>query len=290
MTDCKSDDLKPLITEELLMEWGACEEGLSGFIELFPDGAYLPEAVEGLMKVETEWAKWLFDKCRYVGVYQKYTSNGWRNTGYNNHGNRNTGDMNTGSWNTGDMNTGSWNTGYSNTGCRNTGSWNTGNRNTGDRNTGSWNTGNRNTGDMNTGDRNTGDRNTGSWNTGYRNTGDSNPGDSNTGNSNPGYRNTGNSNTGNRNTGNWNTGSWNTGYFNTVTPETILVFNSPCTINAWEQAAKPKFIVFHVDPDLGYKESWKKAWENSSKEDRELVKLLPNFNADVFEEITGIRV
>ena len=270
MTDCKSDDLKPLITEELLMEWGACEEGLSGFIELFPDGAYLPEAVEGLMKVETEWAKWLFDKCRYVGVYQKYTSNGWRNTGYNNpgdmntgdsnHGNRNTGDSNHGNRNTGDMNTGSWNTGYSNTGCSNTGSWNTGNRNTGDRNTGSWNTGNRNTGDMNTGDRNTGDRNTGSWNTG------------------------------DRNTGSWNTGDRNTGYFNTVTPKTILVFNSPCNINAWEQADKPKFIVFHVDPDLGYKESWKKAWENASKKDRELVKLLPNFNADVFEEITGIRV
>ena len=175
MTDCKSDDLKPLITEELLMEWGACEEGLSGFIELFPDGAHLPEAVEGLMKVKTEWAKWLFDKCRYVGVYQKYTSNGWGNTGHNN-------------------------------------------------------------------------------------------------------------------PGNWNTGDRNTGYFNTVTPETILVFNSPCNINAWEQADKPKFIVFHVDPDLGYKESWKKAWENASKKDRELVKLLPNFNADVFEEITGIRV
>ena len=290
MTDCKSDDLKPLITEELLMEWGACEEGLSGFIELFPDGAHLPEAVEGLMKVETEWARWLFDKCRYVGVYQKYTSNGWGNTGHNNPGNWNTGDRNTGYSNTGNSNPGNRNTGDSNHGDRNTG-----NSNHGDRNTGNSNPGNRNTGDRNTGSWNTGDRNTGSWNTGdsnpgYRNTGDSNPGNRNTGDSNPGNRNTGDRNTGSWNTGSWNTGDRNTGYFNTVTPKTILVFNSPCNINAWEQADKPKFIVFHVDPDLGYKESWKKAWENASKKDRELVKLLPNFNADVFEEITGIRV
>ncbi|HYE12224.1 MAG TPA: pentapeptide repeat-containing protein [Patescibacteria group bacterium] len=58
------------------------------------------------------------------------------------------------------VNEGSDNTGLCNTGNCNTGNWNTGNCNTGNRNTG-----NCNTGDWNTGNRNTGDCNTGDWNT-----------------------------------------------------------------------------------------------------------------------------
>ena len=53
----------------------------------------------------------------------------------------------------------------------NTGNLNTGNLNTGDRNTGNLNTGNLNAGNLNTGDLNTGNLNTGNLNTGDRNTG-----------------------------------------------------------------------------------------------------------------------
>lgn len=179
--------------------------------------------------------------------------------------------------------TGSYNTGNSNTGDRNTG-----NRNTGDRNTGYRNTGDCNTGSYNTGNSNAGDSNTGSSNTGDSNTGDSNTGNHNTGSSNTGYRNTGDHNTGSYNTGDWNKASNCTGHFNTVTPDTIMVFNKPCTVDKWEKSKKPWFIFFQLTGT--YKESWRKAYDGASVSDKLLLVQLPNFDADVFYEISGIRV
>ena len=146
-----------------------------------------------------------------------------------------------------------------------TGDWNTGNLNTGDLNTGNWNTGHLNTGN----------RNTGNWNTGHRNTG---------------HRNTGHLNTGNRNTGNWNTCNKETGFFNTQEPPVINVFNKPCCRQKWDNINKPSFIYFNIDKELGYKESFKKRFENATDEDIELLKKLPNFDRDVFFEISGIMV
>ena len=144
-------------------------------------------------------------------------------------------------------------------------------------NTGDSNTGYCNTGDRNTGDSNTGDRNTGYWNTGNRNTG---------------YSNTGSRNTGSRNTGSWNTGDWNkgnrnTGFFNTIDPD-IQVFNSPCKRENWENANKPGFIYFDLNGT--YEESWRKAYDSASDEEKLLLVKLPNFNAKVFQEISGILV
>ena len=203
------------------------------------------------------------------------------------------------------------NTGNSNTGNRNTGNRNTGNRNTGDRNTGYSNTGNWNTGDRNTGYSNTGNRNTGNWNTGYSNTGNWNTGDSNTG-----YSNTGNRNTGNWNTGNWNTGDRNTGYFNIDKPDKIRVFGKEINRDIWNNCTKPDFIYFNLtnwifessmsDQDkidnptfhttggylkeYGYQEAFKKSFEDADQEDRDRVFNLPNFDADIFLEISGIDV
>jgi hypothetical protein len=176
--------------------------------------------------------------------------------------NLNTGDSNTGYRNTGDSNTGYYNTGDYNTGDRNTGDYNTGDRNigyynTGDRNTGYSNTGNRNTGDCNTGDCNTGNSNTGDWNTGYRNTGD------------------------------WNKSNRNTGFFNTIDPD-IQVFNKPCKQEDWKNATKPNFIYFNLNGT--YEESWRKAYDSASDEEKLLLVKLPNFNAKVFQEISGILV
>jgi hypothetical protein len=164
----------------------------------------------------------------------------------------------------------------------NTGSWNTGSYNTGDSNTGSYNTGNRNTGY-----RNTGDRNTGYYNTGYCNTGSYNTGNRNTGNRNTGSYNTGNRNTGYYNTGDWNKGNRNTGFFNTIDPD-IQVFNSPCKRENWENANKPGFIYFNLNGT--YEESWRKAYDSASDEEKLLLVKLPNFNAKVFQEISGILV
>ena len=187
--------------------------------------------------------------------------------------------------------------------------------NTGDWNTGNWNTGNWNTGDWNTGNWNTGNWNTGNWNTGNRNTGYCNTGNWNTGN-----RNTGNCNTGNCNTGNWNTGDWNTGFFNTITPETILAFNKECKKEEWENAIKPSFLYFNLiewinESDMTeeekqdnpsytttcgylkeyeYKEAFQKSFNKLSAEEKkkqvEQLKALPNFDKDIFYEISGIDI
>ena len=201
------------------------------------------------------------------------------------------------------------------TGRCNTGDCNTGNRNTGDCNTGDWNTGNRNTGDCNTGNRNTGD-----CNTGNRNTGDCNTGDWNTGNRNTGDWNTGNRNTGDWNTGDWNKSSFNTGCFNTE-EQKIMLFNKPSnmTYSEWlDSDARyllnqiPKDVVEWVyEEDMtdeekaahptyettgGYlkvldeSECGQLWWGSLSDRRKEIIKAIPNFDAEIFFQCTGVRV
>ena len=212
----------------------------------------------------------------------------------------NTGKDCTGRCNTGDCNTGNCNTGNCNTGDWNTGNCNTGNCNTGDCNTGNWNTGNRNTGNCNTGDCNTGN-----WNTGNCNTGDCN---------------TGNCNTGNCNTGDWNKSSFNTGCFNTKEPK-IMLFNKPSdmTYREWiDSDARyllnriPKDVVEWVyEEDMtdeekvanptyettgGYlkvldeSECGQLWWGSLSDLQKNHIKSIPNFDAEIFEQCTGIKV
>ena len=187
----------------------------------------------------------------------------------------------------------------------NTGKGCTGNRNTGTRNTGNCNTGNRNTGDCNTGNRNTGDWNTGNRNTGNRNTGDCN---------------TGNRNTGNCNTGDWNTGDCNTGCFNTE-EQKIMLFNKPSdmTYKDWLRSDAryllnqiPKDVVEWVyEEDMtdeekvanptyettgGYlkvldeSECGQLWWNSLSDEKKKIIEEIPNFDVEIFEQCTGIKV
>ena len=236
-------------------------------------------------------------------------------TGLCNTGNRNTGNCNTGDRNTGDCNTGDWNTGN-----RNTGYWNTGNWNTGDRNTGNWNTGDRNTGDRNTGNRNTGNCNTGNCNTGNRNTGNCNTGYWNTGNRNTGDWNTGNCNTGYCNTGDWNKSSFNNGCFNTIEPK-ILLFNRPSdmTYREWLNS-DARYLLNQIPKDVvewiyssdmteeekaaypthkttgGYlkvldeSECGQLWWGSLSEYKKNIIKAIPNFDAAIFEQCTGIKI
>ena len=41
---------------------------------------------------------------------------------------------------------------------------------------------------------------------------------------------------------------------------------------------------------VSYKEAWADAFKSASKKDVELLKKIPNFDATVFEEITGIKI
>lgn len=40
---------------------------------------------------------------------------------------------------------------------------------------------------------------------------------------------------------------------------------------------------------LSYKDAWKEGWKTASKEFKEWVKSLPNFDAEIFYQITGIK-
>jgi hypothetical protein len=53
---------------------------------------------------------------------------------------------------------------------------------------------------------------------------------------------------------------------------------------------KNAFITEGYLKTLGYKEAWAEAYKSATKEDIKLLKALPNFDADVFEEITGIKI
>ena len=177
--------------------------------------------------------------------------------------NRNTGNLNTGHWNTGDLNTG-----YRNTGDWNTGDLNTGNLNTGDSNTGNWNTGHWNTGDSNTRHWNTGNRNTGNLNTGNRNTGDLN--------------------TGNWNTGDWNTGNYHAGSFNTKEVEKVYLFDKEILKTDYDKIVFPSYFYFELNAKLGYQKSWIKSFKQANKDEIKTTINLPNFDFEVFEQVTGI--
>ena len=141
-----------------------------------------------------------------------------------------------------------------------------------------------------------------------------------TGFCNTGNRNTGNRNTGDRNTGDWNKSSFNTGCFNTEEPK-IMLFNKPSdmTYREWiDSDARyllnriPKDVVEWVyEEDMtdeekvanptyettgGYlkvldeSECGQLWWGSLSDLQKNHIKSIPNFDAEIFEQCTGIKV
>jgi hypothetical protein len=141
-----------------------------------------------------------------------------------------------------------------------------------------------------------------------------------TGRCNSGNRNSGDWNSGNRNSGDWNKTSFSNGCFNTVSPK-IYMFNKPTdwTFEQWfncraryllnqiedcpleyvwfdtmtdeEKAAHPE-----AETTGGYlkerttADNARKWWAGLSADDRNIIFSLPNFDAAIFKEITGIDV
>ena len=167
---------------------------------------------------------------------------------------------------------------------------------------------------------NTGKDCTGLCNTGNRNTGNCNTGDWNTGNCNTGDCNTGDWNTGNCNTGDWNKSSFNTGCFNTE-EQKIMLFNKPSdmTYNDWLRSDAryllnqiPKDVVEWVyEEDMtdeekvayptyetigGYLKTLDESecgqlwWGSLSDFQKNYIRSIPNFDAEIFEQCTGIKV
>ena len=190
--------------------------------------------------------------------------------------------------NTGKDNTGYNNIGDGNAGNGNVGDYNRGNNNVGDGNYGACNTGNSNRGAFNSGNDNSGNKNTGNRNVGDFNTGSGNLGSSNTGYQNWGYWNTGSFNSGNRNAGSFNSCDYSYGFFCSRRPKP-MAFNKEITHEEHLVYLTLDFI--KLDPHiLPYKDSWKKWWDESLEWHRERIKNLPNFDAKIFFEITGIDV
>lgn len=90
------------------------------------------------------------------------------------------------------------------------------------------------------------------------------------------------------NIGDWNTGKFNVGCFNTLEDPTISMFNKPSdwTLTDWKvSVAREIMLALYIDFGNGQSH-----WDKLSKEDKATVMSLPNFDADIFEECTGIRV
>lgn len=220
--------------------------------------------------------------------------------------------------------TGLFNSGNSNSGNSNSGSSNSGNRNSGDYNSGSRNSGNKNSGYNNTGSNNSGDRNSGNynsgrWNSGDWNNGDYNSGSKNTGDYNSGGRNSGDHNSGDRNSGDWNSGfankcDYSNGVFCNQEDMNVRIFNKPSGMSIsefynskyWSALRSVPFdLTEWVDYDTEasdikgiegylknytYEEAWVNWWNKLTDENKEIIKQIPNFDPEVFKDITGIEV
>ena len=136
--------------------------------------------------------------------------------------------------------------------------------------------------------------------------------------------NTGEGNTGDRNSGNRNSGNWNSGYGNSSdrqsgifnsTETTVRMFNKETNLK-WDEIDHPHFNEFYLnrwipesemtdeekknDPQFfvrqGYlktfewNEAWSNFWKDTDEENRKKFLNLPNFDAKIFKEITGIDV
>lgn len=181
------------------------------------------------------------------------------------------------------------------------------NGNAGIFNSGDWNSGNFNSGDCNSGYINSGDRNSGNFNSGSRNSGDWNSGRCNSGSH----------NSGNWNSGDWNSGNYNSGFFCTNSPK-LRLFNKETdftmeefiktewyavltsgkfNLTKWraytdEEKAQDERKRF-IDGELitiPYKEACANWWASLSEKDKAIIKTIPNFDANIFAEITGIDI
>lgn len=200
-----------------------------------------------------------------------------------------------------------------NSGNNNSGGWNSGDWNSGNWNSGNWNSGSSNSGNGNSGNGNSGNRNSGDWNSGSSNSGSSNSGSNNSGYWNSGYWNSGDRNSGDRNSGNWNSGNWNSGFFNSDEP-CVRMFNKMTNykrkdikIPSWcffdltvwvshdtateEEKKEHKAEIETCGgflKTLNYKDAWRIAWNKAGIEKRKELFDLPNWDNQVFKDITGI--
>ena len=147
------------------------------------------------------------------------------------------------------------------------------------------------TGHYSTGDRSTGDYSTGNWSTGDWSTG-------------------------NWSTGDWSISDYSSGHFSTEDYSGFGCFDKSCTLEEWENAKKPSWLYFglkewiekedmtkeekkeHLNykttggylKTYSYKEAFQKSYNKATREEQLKIKDLPNFDADKFYQISGIKI
>jgi len=139
---------------------------------------------------------------------------------------------------------------------------------------------NHNTGSRNSGDCNSGDHNIGNHNSGYYNSGNYNSGNHNSGDCNSGHYNSGDCNS-----GHYNSGDYNSGLFNTDEP-IVRMFNKS-TDKRLSDIVTPNCLYFEVDATDSYKETFTRRLNETSVDELIEVTELPNFDNDIFKEISG---
>ena len=172
---------------------------------------------------------------------------------------------------------------------------------------------------VNLGKGNVGLCNSGDCNSGNRNSGDCNSGNWNSGNWNSGNWNSGNCNSGNWNSGDWNKSSFNVGCFN-AEQHKLKFFDkeTDMTMQEWWNSDacyllnqidfRPTEWIYLEDMSDEEKEQHPESkttggylknrdntdvcikwWDELSETRRNVIRSIPNFDANKFYEITGIR-
>ena len=138
------------------------------------------------------------------------------------------------------------------------------------------------------------DGNTGLFNSGYRNSGDWNSG----------YRNSGYRNSGDWNSGDWNSCDYSNGVFCNQADKDIRIFNKPSGMSLEEFWDSKYFEALQSEPfELTYWDdknkkmkcrSYKDAcaiwWSNLTEKNKKIIQEIPNFDPEIFFDITGIDV
>jgi len=180
-----------------------------------------------------------------------------------------------------------------NSGFGNSGNRNSGNRNSGNHNSGHGNSGHGNSGDYNSGDYNSGDYNSGDYNSGHGNSGDYNSGDYNSGDYNSGH--------GNRRF--FCSGKSSDVWFNKETTETAVIpyvdlpvccewiYESNMTVEEKQQNPQHTTLggCLRSKP-MKVQEAFPIAWAKLPQKVKDQFLALPNFDAEVFFQCTGVRV
>ena len=116
-----------------------------------------------------------------------------------------------------------------------------------------------------------GDHNSGDYNAGYHNSGHHNCG----------HYNTGHFNSGGYNSGHFNGGNNNSGIFNTDEPK-MRSFNKMTDITFTEFIQSIDYSFYHLCERISNKDL--------DLEDFDRIRALPNFDAKIFKELTGIDI